>query len=315
MTSNKKLKPIDYPLYNKYYNLSLEHFNNLIKKFKPVIIDYIPNKLKYKNTIEKCNGKYLLIKEDWDGNEEINNVTDYFSEIVRIRCNFKNNKSPFDYWVQHYKNFEKMDIKNLRDKMYRETKFCNNFRVSVAMTIFDLFNANKVLDISAGWGDRLIAAIGYGVKKYVGVDPNEDLHPCYAKIIETLVEQSRRKNFVLIKDGFEYAKIPKCKYDLVFSSPPFFDLEEYSVSEKDSLVTHPTAQSWYDDFLIPSLNKAYSNLIIGGFMVLYIADAPNTKYVENMVLYLNGIMKYYGSIYYFYETSYNPRRMYVWKKI
>jgi 16S rRNA G966 N2-methylase RsmD len=318
MSSNKNMQnitPYDYPLYNKYYNLTVERFDELIKNFKPVIIDYIPRQLKYKNSIEKCNGKYLLIKEDWDGNEEINNITDYFSEVVRIQCNFKNHESPFNYWVRNKTKLANLDIKTFRDRMYKEIKFCNNFRVSVAMTILDLFNANKVLDISAGWGDRLIAAIGYGVKKYVGVDPNKDLHPCYKNMIKTLVEPSQRKNFVLIDDGFEFAKIPKYKYDLVFSSPPFFDSEEYSTSEKDSLVAHSTVQSWYNNFLIPSLNKAHSKLIKGGFLVLYMADSPSTKYIENMVLYLNNLMQSCGSIYYFYETSYNPRRIYVWKKI
>jgi hypothetical protein len=118
-----------------------------------------------------------------------------------------------------------------------------------------------------------------------------------------------------LNDGFETADIPIDDYDIVFSSPPFFDLESYSNSEKDSLVSHPTVDKWYNDFLIVSLKKAYDNLIMGGHMVLYMGDSTNVNYVDKMVQFMDTLMKSNGSIYYFYEGAYVPRRMYVWKKV
>lgn len=318
-----KLTPNDYQLYNKFYILTKPHFYDLVGKFKPTIINYIPREMKYKNTILPYNGKYLLIKENWRENEELNNVTDFFTEVVRIQCKFKNNISPFDYWVKNYDELIRgstdqsgiLNIQKLRDLMYKNIKFCNNFRISVALTIYKLFNANKILDPSAGWGDRLIAAIGHRATNYIGVDPNEKLHQHYNDIIKFLVDEDKRQNYMVINDGFEYANIPKKDYDLVFTSPPFFDLEEYSTSKKDSMVAYPTADQWYNNFLLVMLRKAYSNLIMGGHIVLYIAESTNTHYIGKMVSFMDKLMKSTGSIYYFYEGAYVPRQMYVWKKV
>jgi hypothetical protein len=313
--------PSDYPLYNKYYSLTKQQFFELIEQFKPEIIDYIPPDIKNKHTIVKYNSNYLLIKENWQTNEELNSVTDYFTEIVRIQCNFKHHISPFEFWTKYHSTLfpnivnDASHIKYMRDVMYKNAKFCNNFRVSVALTILRLFQVKKWLDISAGWGDRLIAAIGHGVDLYVGVDPNNALHPLYKNIISTLVEPSKQKNFVLINDGFESANIPRHDYDIVFSSPPFFDLETYSSDSKDSLVSHPSIEDWYNNFLIASIKKAYDNLIVGGHLVLYMGDCKNIKYVDKMAQFTDTIMKSNGSIYYFYEDTNIPRRMYVWKKV
>jgi hypothetical protein len=311
----------DYPLYNKYYQLTKDKFEQLVQEHKPVFITYVPEKIKRKDTIDKYNNNYLFIKEEWNKNEELNNITDYFSEIVRIQCNFKNNISPFEYWknnkywIENKLGNKKNNIKEYRDFMYKHIKFCNNFRVSVALTIYKMFNAKKILDPSAGWGDRLIAAIASNADLYIGVDPNDKLQIHYDNIINTLVEPKKRNNFKIINDGFEYADIPNEDYDLVFTSPPFFDLETYSSSKKDSYVAYPTAESWYNNFLLVMLNKSYKNLIIGGHLVLYIAESTDTNYINRMIDYLNTLMKSNGSFYYYYEDSYIPRRIFVWKKI
>lgn len=311
-----------YPLYNKFYSFSCNRFFELINNVNVEFINYIPMKMKYKNSITTYNGNYLLIKENWDRHEELNNMTDYFSERVRIRGNFKNCMCPYDYWQKYKTEIEaksheiygELNIKFIRDTMYNSVRFCNNFRVSLAITILKLFNARKWLDISSGWGDRLLAAIGKNVDLYVGVDPNNSLHPCYKKIIETLVKPVDRKKFILINDGFEHADIPKHDYDLVFSSPPFFDLEEYSDSEKDSANAYRTPEKWFNEFLIASINKSYDNLIVGGHLVLYIAESCDTHYINRMLAHTNSLMKYNGSIYYFYEGAYVPRRIFVWEK-
>lgn len=317
------LTPDDYPLHRKHYTLSNKKFVTLIKQHDINVIDFIPYKLKYKNSIETFKGKYLLIQEDWNKYEELNNVTDYFSEVVRIQCNFKNNISPFDYWVKFHDElidgstdkYGKFHIDVFRDAMYNSTKFCNNFRISVALSVYKLFNAKNILDPSAGWGDRLLGAIGHGVESYVGVDPNEQMHPHYDAMIKMLVAPEKQKNFTMINDGFETAIIPNNKYDLVFTSPPFFDLESYSKSEKDSIIAYPTFEQWYNKFLLVMLKKSCDNLIVGGHMVLYMSDTSDNRFMDNMLSYIDNLLEPCGSIYYFYTSSYTPRRMYVWKKV
>jgi tRNA1(Val) A37 N6-methylase TrmN6 len=183
------------------------------------------------------------------------------------------------------------------------------------MTLYKLFNAKIILDPSAGWGDRLISAIGCDVDKYVGVDPNPDMQPCYQKMIDTLVDNDKKENFTVIEDGFEYAEIPKLNYDLVFTSPPFFDMEKYSSSSKDSYNAYNNEESWFNDFLKVLIKKSFDNLIIGGHFVLYISESSSSHYINKMIDYTNSLMKYNGSIYYYYENVWKPRRIFVWKKV
>lgn len=305
---------MEYPYYKYAYDGDItKDFKQLVFSFSSVISDKIlvPTRqrlLKYKN-------RFLIIEEEWDKNEELNNVTDYFTEQYRVKCNVKNYISPYDYWQKNkdviLQNNE--SIKKIRDYMYNNTKLCNNFRISVALTVLNIFRPKSWLDISAGWGDRLVSAIGYGIDYYCGVDPNENLHNGYNDIINTLDPDGKNK-YNLIKGGFENAKLPNMEFDIVFTSPPFFDYEIYSDNAEDSVVINKTADDWYNNFLMVSINKAYKYLKKGGHMILYISDITGTSYVDRMVNDTKKFMKYEGIIYYHYKGAKTYRPMHVFSK-
>jgi len=308
-----KYLALEYPYYNLSYKLDKKKVIQDVKNYKPIIYtNEIPHELQ-RERIDKYDGKYFIIKENYNDSSKINDITDYFSEVVRVKCRFGNYLSPLEYWTQNKKMIlqkaKELSINAIRDAIFFNTKLCNNFRITVALTVLEYFKPKKWLDISAGWGDRLMAAILYKVKLYVSVDPNLDLHPCYDKMIETFVTPSKRKNFIIYKNGFLEAKLPDEKFDIVFSSPPFFTLEIYSQFEENSVMKHKTEKEWCDNFLVKSLIKAYNYLKKDGIMVLYMGGSP---YVMQQMHKLDKIMKYMGIIY-FYEKR--PRGMFVWKKI
>ncbi len=323
-----------YPFYKKFYKLSPEHIQNIANIFETHMYGSFPN-IKHvsgsnkipsnitKELHEKYNGGYSIILSPWDETEitkELNNLTDYFTEKCRIKCKFFGKDSPENYWKKNsYKIIAKVKQKygkitqhDIREELYQTIKFCNNFQVSLAISVLRIFSCKKWLDISAGWGDRLIAAILYGCEKYTGVDPNDCLHKYYNKIISKLSDG--KSNFELIHDGFENAKIDD-NYDLVFSSPPFFDREFYSESKGDSLINHKTEEEWYTDFLLFSVKKASSKLISGGHMVLYIDEGQKTSYIPRLKNDLNKFMKYNGIIYVAGDTNSKLKKLYVWKKL
>ena len=315
---DKYLK-LDYPYYNLYYKFNKKNIINDVKKFSPEIYYYKFDKLKNMN-IEKYiinNSQYFIIKDTYEKTSNINNITDYFSESVRIKCKFGNYLSPKEYWNKNkieilkktYQKYKKLSIYNIRETIFYNTKLCNNFRVSVALSVLQHFKPKKWLDISAGWGDRLLSAIFYKIKLYVSTDPNLDLHPCYQNMIETFVSESKRKNFIIYKNGFLEAPIIEEKFDIVFSSPPFFTLEIYSDYKENSVVQYNSEKSWCDNFFVKSLIKAYNLLKKNGHIILYMGGS---EYVMNKMHLLDNIMEYKGQIY-FYEKV--PRGMFVWKKI
>jgi hypothetical protein len=314
----------DYPYYKNEYILDPEKIINLVTKMnlritsKPVL----EKKKRHPNHLKSLvlfsnHPKVYIIQSPWEDYVEINSLTDYFSEDCRVECQFLNNPRPLDYWRLNYKDILLKANKSRtspREILYHSIRLCNNFRISVAITVLRLFRATKWLDISAGWGDRLLAALlTPTIKFYCGVDPNPCLHDRYKEMINVFGDSTASKNYVLIKDGFESAKIPDVGYDLVFSSPPFFNLETYSQSVEDSLVKNPTSKQWFENFLMPSIYKAISHLVKNGYLILYMGESKATNYVKEMKVLVNKRLSYSGSLY--YQDANTIREFFVWKKI
>ena len=307
----------DYPFYRRVYKLVPKNVLAKADGFKQSVKHKLPQEL-LKFNLNKYMNSYRIIMDKWADNEELNSLTDYFTEKQRVKCAFgKRSKTPYEYWKEsksliRHKCMQKYGIINnllLRETIYSDVRLCNNFRITVALSILHMFKPKRWLDMSAGWGDRLLAAILYGVDFYCGFDPNTSLHPCYSEMIDTFVLEGERGNFKLYATGFESNDEPVGEtFDLVFSSPPFYNLETYSQSKGDSLVKFTTEQKWIDGFLLPSLIKAYNKLEKGGHLVLYYqGNAAQKKALHT----LDKWMQYKGNIY-FYDTT--PREFYVWKK-
>lgn len=314
--------PLPYPFYKSYYTLNPDHIRHLAKSLQIVFSasSSFKKTKKRKHHIRplklfSSRPRPYIIQSPWHKYEEINNLTDYFTEECRIQCKFLGYPTPLDYWNANALHMNKLDKSPaaLRDHIYQQTRLCNNFRISVAIAVIKLFKATKWLDISAGWGDRLLAALlTPEIKVYCATDPNPCLHQHYQDMINTFRTDSNAR-YIMIKDGFESAKLPVgIKYDLVFSSPPFFDLETYSDAKEDSLQKNPTAEQWFTNFLIPAVTKAHRYLELGGHMILYMGESRNTSYVPRMCKFLNSIMTNVGSIY--YQDNKTIRQFLVWRK-
>jgi len=60
--------------------------------------------------------------------------------------------------------------------------------------------------------------------------------------------------------------------DFVFSSPPYYDAEEYSQREGQSHVKYASYEGWLSGFLHPVVRTAYKSLPLGGYFALNIVD-------------------------------------------
>jgi RimJ/RimL family protein N-acetyltransferase len=276
------------------------------------------------NFKQREKGKFgydIIINYDID--KEYNRITDWFTDICRARCIFKGVKlPPYDYYKKHkgiilgksLKN-NKFDYDKFEDTIYNSVKMCNNFQLTIIMNIYQYFNVNnntKILDSSAGWGDRLIAAIACGAN-YTGVDPSECLAPLYQKIIRVL--SNKNLNYKVISKPFE--KISKTElgnsdYDISFTSPPFYDLEVYNDDNTQSIIGYKTQSEWIKNFLnvLADINIHY--LKIGGYFIIYVPEYKEfIEYMEN-----RKDLEYYGDVVYYYtHDNSKKRKIMVWKKI
>ena len=119
------------------------------------------------------------------------------------------------------------------------------FKPSTAKYIYKKYNATKVLDPTAGWGGRMLAAHVLDIQ-YTGFDTNINLKSAYDAMLVRLNDSnlSMRWQDCLSAD---WAGID---YDFVLTSPPYVNLELYP-----HMTPWQSATAFYQDFFIPLFNK------------------------------------------------------------
>jgi 16S rRNA G966 N2-methylase RsmD len=267
-----------------------------------------------------------MIKNESEDYLKYNLISDYFMDECRMQAKrYDQQYTPLAYWEQNkqmitdktLKEYGKVDAYTLREMVFKLAGEVTSFRPTLMVGFIKMFKAKKVLDISSGWGDRLIGAIAANIT-YVGVDPNTCLVKPYQEMIKQFAVN--QKKYTMIHSPFETAKLPYKDFDLVLTSPPYFTLEEYSKEETQS-VTNKDLNTWFDDFLIFSLNKAWDHLIVNGHMVIIINDIYKVaNYTKLMVEVFNEIhddAEYLGVISYsefVNKKPKNPQPCWVWRK-
>lgn len=136
----------------------------------------------------------------------------------------------------------------------------NIMRPSYAKFVYCLFKPKVgILDPTMGWSPRCMAAMSMGIP-YIGYDSNKKLEPSYKKMIKTLEPDA---DVELHFQPSETGDFSKHKYDLVFTSPPYFTLEKY-----EGMPKYEKDQGFIDDFFAPVVKSAWTHLLPGGHMAL-----------------------------------------------
>lgn len=162
----------------------------------------------------------------------------------------------------------------------------SNFRPTVAKYIYERYgNAGKVLDFSMGYGGRLLGALTSNIESYTGFDPCVKTYQSLVEIGKNFNKGSDGTKFTLINDGFEKALeyndfFPCAGFDLAFSSPPYFNTEEYSDEKTQSWVSYKTKEEWAEKFLRKSIQNIHALLKDSGTFALNIANVKTYKDLE-----------------------------------
>jgi hypothetical protein len=172
------------------------------------------------------------------------------------------------------------------------------FPIEVAISVYKAFGITKALDISSGWGDRLLAACTLGIQ-YYGCDPNTDLRNAYDAIIRdhgTPGKQVVKTACFEMDDQNPVSDMPCVAdgsggYDGILSSCPFWLLERYSDEKTQSIEMYKESDEWTRKFLFKSLFKCNKALTPGANIILHISDIiskdktqhPDVFYVQKML--------------------------------
>ena len=159
----------------------------------------------------------------------------------------------------------------------------SNFRPTVAKYIYDNYSGDgNVLDFSSGYGGRLMGALTSDkVLKYTGTDPCVKSYEALDELIDFL----QRIGYVTppvntYRQPFEDVDFPKGEYDLSFSSPPYFNTEEYDYEDTQSFIRYPTQELWRDKFLTPLIKKNHELLKHKGNFVINVASVKTYPDLE-----------------------------------
>ena len=178
----------------------------------------------------------------------------------------------------------KVNIQNIRMATTLRKYVASQFKPSIAKGFYDYFKSVNVLDFSAGWGDRLAGFYcGETTKSYVGIDPNSTNHPNYKRQVEfykkhqTFFEEQKQVELICSPaEDVDYSSYENY-FDMVFTSPPYFNVEKYSTEDTQSYIRYKDIDSWNKNFLHKTIGKIVPTIKSGGILAVNIADVYNPK--------------------------------------
>jgi hypothetical protein len=216
--------------------------------------------------------------------------SNYFNFDARMLCDSINSPSPMRTWNSY--KFRKsmlgalfsLKLKEVNSKSFStcismRKYVAAQFKPSCAKCIYQLFDSKNILDISSGWGDRLTAFMATeGAESYVGIDPNKALVNGYRGQIDAF---NGDKNITMHCDTAEDAVV-EGKFDTIFTSPPYFNIERYSKDDNQSYKRYRKLDIWLNDFLYFSLSKYWDKLEDGGIMAINIGDVYSNHTINKI---------------------------------
>jgi hypothetical protein len=183
-----------------------------------------------------------------------------------------------------------------------------NFPALTAKWIYEHFTSHieqdeplHIYDSSSGWGGRILGAMSSRKKThYIGTDPNpdnfiselgisryeyaakfyndncvDDFSESFTKFFDV---EKQGNTYELFQDGSELIQHNpkfqkyKGKLDLSFTSPPYFNREQYSQDENQSFKAYGEYDDWRDNFLRPTLTTIYEYTKNDRYVLWNIAD-------------------------------------------
>jgi 16S rRNA G966 N2-methylase RsmD len=263
--------------------------------------------------------------------EDFNILSDFFQEEHRMKCKvYGAENSPAEAFLKKADIIADSLIKrklpitpfNVRETIWQVAKECSSFRPNNLMAFIQIFNSKSVLDFSAGWGDRLLGAMAAGVD-YYAVDPNTNLQKGYDEMIHRFANGIN--NYEIVPLPIEIAELPTDrKFDLIFTSPPYFDLETYCTLDDMNCKTQSINKNinedlWFENFLKVAISKTWAVLEPNGILAININQKNHQEtYINKMINLMKTELpnsKYLGVIGYVNERGVNSQPIFVARKI
>ena len=151
-----------------------------------------------------------------------------------------------------------------------------HFRVSVSRFLCAQEKPRRVLDFSAGWGDRLTGFLASpSVEHITLIDPRPSCRvACLAQ--HSFVRSDKTLEFHQYGAEEALPTLRAASVDLVVTSPPYFDMELYGETAKEAVgqirLKVKDTEEYLRQFLFPVLRECQRVLVSGGLLALNVDD-------------------------------------------
>lgn len=273
------------------------------------------------NKVELVNN---TIKGNTVGNSYLLSVFDNFYDVSQYGG--KSAVWHFENDLEHmlrdiYGKYKKKPTENTLRSACMEHARISGFRPSIAKYICDTYGGGgDILDPCGGWGGRMLGFYCSDAKSYDCVEANFDTFRNLRKL-KIILDRRLKKKSECYFGAYEDFETDK-RYDLIFTSPPYFKKELYSDDKEQSCVRYEDYDSWKEGFLKPFVLKSYELLKDGGTFVVNIDDVviDRTYYTlkDDLIKLCFGLFSSIDSLFMAYVNRYtqNPHGepIYIFKK-
>lgn len=261
---------------------------------------------KNRELIFKKYSKEELLRDIYNyqhGKGRLNKVLNhYFEELIFQSISIRGSVSPYDALQDDELMGKILEYVESKPKFYTGNEITNvksffrnggkwackvaNFCPKNARDIYQRYFPNqtklRILDTSAGFGSRMSAALLTN-NYYIGIDPNTPLMKKLNEYGQFLKENKLTDcDFKLFcKGSEEHIPMLDGKIDLMFTSPPYFDLEIYTDEETQS-INYGNYENWTKYFAEPTIKNIFKYLKVGGYAMINI---KNMTYGKKYPLY------------------------------
>lgn len=200
--------------------------------------------------------------------------------VLRYRLGLNNSKD-YTYTLDDGTKFvtnEHFDIniKNIRRGFIVQRHAVSFFKPSAACSVYRRFLSEKetprVWDPSGGFGARLLGfSAAFPKGEYVATEPAAQLSTELQELADDLVSAGHLSQGIIINAPSESVDLTGT-FDLVFTSPPYFDKEKYFDEIGQCWKDYPELDSWAKNYLTPTLKKACDHLRESGKVIVNISS-------------------------------------------
>lgn len=170
-------------------------------------------------------------------------------------------------------------LRNLKFRVRMPSHF---FPDSASALVRELAPGGSVLDPMLGWGGRTLGALCGGASSVSGTDLQDASVSGCSRIAADLSERTSARTEFRACGFRDFMSSTDGRFDLVLTSPPFLDTENYGIRSFSS------SEEWTKEILVPLCSLSRRVLSPGGVIAIHAQDRPGSPVLSLVLAAFSG---------------------------